>query len=1063
MALEDLDPQLPRFTGSNPNSWISQSELYFRFYSIYGDERFSYVIEVFDDGPFYWFNSWFRSDDLTWNDFTTAMLHRFSYLSLKPTIDTVVNLSPPLSALQVLDEMPDSIANSINREVVETIDDEVLAIQTESMVGVVDSKVIHYFAWKPGWVEHNVQGLEHSILLPPASSVTTASTNSVASVAGIPSKQDSLLLQMGDHIQHQTDYFETLNPTPSTFFLSNPDVVSTEVTVSTATDSFEIEKGSVQQPQQGITSDLELDPLTSILVAAPIHSVTTKYTTLLSTLNLDPKFVHVSSGNTTISADGTSTFTLNRPAMVIDCLLLPLNAKVHRMNLGFDPGPYLHHTPYSTHNIIMLQHIGLALYEFRVSNDRAGINDPPLGSVNYAQKLFGEMSTNCRLIDAALKNDLQQLKPALFMLGPHLPFDASQVSVATPSFPLAVKWFNSTSDHVYHQFSSWLTKTIVLDDIISGWYGNHVCEIRPGRLHKCSQTFLAKILIQYQVGFPFGFMSITTRRADGIHLMEFPMTHISNRIVVPVISSWAHTLCYLWFNFSSIQMLRMVVHGIMFDLTIEFPWKHPWCCFCSVCNQSVHCYVRNLVVVTRQEITSPALLESTATLVPSFLVWGCIHGVMQTPTTNCVMGHLVQYLLTIGEMFASFTQASHSFIGPVVELNFQQLYPYLFVYDHMGYKAVTTDILMPTSLTILFLEVLLTWVNLYKNPPMEEPVLGTNESDSNFAFFTQSAVNAILLLDSYVIRMIQWLRVVVVLINHAQIVVIKSLGAVRELEDNFGYQLANNASCRFFKYHVLPATQNFQPVIVSDFLSQGSLEDTLQEGKKNSTFGFSRYVFVGVAETLVCIRHVPYTWPHLISVLTHFHGDTYQSSIIEILQKIKSGTSHVLVATNVAWGLALKLVINFDIESVVNFDALFGHTPPALVGSLHDYHVHVTLETELLVRAIMVILITPQFITSSTRTACIEDGFLDRTHQLLHSFIALHLEDKVYLKRGSNVMNCIGYHEPNLAARLRSPTREWICGNVEGNLAGYNIGFFIVQGIMTNMISVCLLPHLYSL
>ncbi|KAJ0930027.1 putative minus-end-directed kinesin ATPase [Helianthus annuus] len=83
--------------------------------------------------------------------------------------------------------MPDSIVNAINSEVVETIDDEVLAIKTESMVGVVDSKVIHYFAWKPGWVEHNVQGLEHSILLPPASSLTTASTISIASVAGIPS------------------------------------------------------------------------------------------------------------------------------------------------------------------------------------------------------------------------------------------------------------------------------------------------------------------------------------------------------------------------------------------------------------------------------------------------------------------------------------------------------------------------------------------------------------------------------------------------------------------------------------------------------------------------------------------------------------------------------------------------------------------------------------------------------------------------------------------------------------------------------------------------------------
>ncbi|KAJ0940130.1 hypothetical protein HanRHA438_Chr02g0079931 [Helianthus annuus] len=105
MALEDLEPQLPRFTGSDPYLWISQSELYFRFYSIYGDERFSYVIEVFEDEPFYWFNSWFRSDNLTWNDFTTAMLHRFCSSTLK-AVDTVVELSPPLSAHNVFDEMP---------------------------------------------------------------------------------------------------------------------------------------------------------------------------------------------------------------------------------------------------------------------------------------------------------------------------------------------------------------------------------------------------------------------------------------------------------------------------------------------------------------------------------------------------------------------------------------------------------------------------------------------------------------------------------------------------------------------------------------------------------------------------------------------------------------------------------------------------------------------------------------------------------------------------------------------------------------------------------------------
>ncbi|KAJ0458482.1 hypothetical protein HanIR_Chr15g0785601 [Helianthus annuus] len=129
MALEDLEPQLPRFTGANPNSWICQSELYFQFYSIYGDERFSYVIEVFEDGPFYWFNSWFRSDDLTWNDFTTAMLHQFCSSSLTPTIDTVVNFSPPLFALQVFDEMPDGISNVIDYANDKAIDDKVLDIE----------------------------------------------------------------------------------------------------------------------------------------------------------------------------------------------------------------------------------------------------------------------------------------------------------------------------------------------------------------------------------------------------------------------------------------------------------------------------------------------------------------------------------------------------------------------------------------------------------------------------------------------------------------------------------------------------------------------------------------------------------------------------------------------------------------------------------------------------------------------------------------------------------------------------------------------------------------------
>ncbi|KAM0046612.1 hypothetical protein Hdeb2414_s0009g00318551 [Helianthus debilis subsp. tardiflorus] len=131
MALEDLEPQLPRFTGSDPNSWISQSELYFRFYSIYGDERFSYVIEVFEDEPFYWFNSWFRSDDLTWNDFTTAMLHQFC------------SLTKTGSALKVFDEMPDSINNAIANADHKTTDGEVFDIPTTVSALQLDPYYVH--------------------------------------------------------------------------------------------------------------------------------------------------------------------------------------------------------------------------------------------------------------------------------------------------------------------------------------------------------------------------------------------------------------------------------------------------------------------------------------------------------------------------------------------------------------------------------------------------------------------------------------------------------------------------------------------------------------------------------------------------------------------------------------------------------------------------------------------------------------------------------------------------------------------------------------------------------
>ncbi|MFS7938643.1 hypothetical protein Hanom_Chr05g00442171 [Helianthus anomalus] len=109
--------------------------------------------------------------------------------------------------------MPDSIEHGIASEVHQTIDVEVLGIQTESLVAVnesrgvkdahldiwdymfmldsvkpcinivlvddskgdymvetnehdvVDSVVIRSFAWKPGWIENNVQGPEHLTLL----------------------------------------------------------------------------------------------------------------------------------------------------------------------------------------------------------------------------------------------------------------------------------------------------------------------------------------------------------------------------------------------------------------------------------------------------------------------------------------------------------------------------------------------------------------------------------------------------------------------------------------------------------------------------------------------------------------------------------------------------------------------------------------------------------------------------------------------------------------------------------------------------------------------------------
>ncbi|KAM0017908.1 hypothetical protein Hdeb2414_s0027g00693281 [Helianthus debilis subsp. tardiflorus] len=105
------------------------------------------------------------------------MLHRFRSSSLKPTVDTVVNLSPSLSALQMFDEMPDSIATEIDNTDNQTIDFEVLSIQTETIVVVneshgvkdtpinisdyvvdyyVDSLVMNSFAWNPGLLANHV-------------------------------------------------------------------------------------------------------------------------------------------------------------------------------------------------------------------------------------------------------------------------------------------------------------------------------------------------------------------------------------------------------------------------------------------------------------------------------------------------------------------------------------------------------------------------------------------------------------------------------------------------------------------------------------------------------------------------------------------------------------------------------------------------------------------------------------------------------------------------------------------------------------------------------------------
>ncbi|MFS8016599.1 hypothetical protein Hanom_Chr15g01370481 [Helianthus anomalus] len=67
------------------------------------------------------------------------MIHRFGSSSLKPTVDTVFNLSPPLSALQVFDEMHDRFKHDIFSVDHETMNDDVLKVHTDSRVDVHES------------------------------------------------------------------------------------------------------------------------------------------------------------------------------------------------------------------------------------------------------------------------------------------------------------------------------------------------------------------------------------------------------------------------------------------------------------------------------------------------------------------------------------------------------------------------------------------------------------------------------------------------------------------------------------------------------------------------------------------------------------------------------------------------------------------------------------------------------------------------------------------------------------------------------------------------------------
>lgn len=111
MALEGLEPSLslPRFTGSNPARWLYEAERYFSSYAIYEEERFPFVVEFFDDEPFYWFNSWYRGlERLTWRSFTTTMLTTFTnndITELTTQISSLPSSSIP-SAKLITHDMP---------------------------------------------------------------------------------------------------------------------------------------------------------------------------------------------------------------------------------------------------------------------------------------------------------------------------------------------------------------------------------------------------------------------------------------------------------------------------------------------------------------------------------------------------------------------------------------------------------------------------------------------------------------------------------------------------------------------------------------------------------------------------------------------------------------------------------------------------------------------------------------------------------------------------------------------------------------------------------------------